>query len=85
MSMAQRTPLTLWRVVPWRSCPSEKQLKRGSGCPVVLVDDAGRALATAASVVYGRPSSALKVVGITGTNGKTTTAYLVRSAVDGAR
>jgi UDP-N-acetylmuramoyl-L-alanyl-D-glutamate--2,6-diaminopimelate ligase len=52
--------------------------------PVLLVDDAATALAYAASAVYGHPSFSLDVVGITGTNGKTTTAHLVRAAVDGA-
>jgi UDP-N-acetylmuramoyl-L-alanyl-D-glutamate--2,6-diaminopimelate ligase len=54
------------------------------GVPVVLVDDAAVGLAYAASAVYGHPSFALEVTGITGTNGKTTTAHLVRAAVDGA-
>ena len=45
----------------------------------VLVADARKALATAAANFYGRPAEALKLVGITGTNGKTTTAYLVDS------
>ncbi|MBS1795211.1 MAG: UDP-N-acetylmuramoyl-L-alanyl-D-glutamate--2,6-diaminopimelate ligase [Acidobacteria bacterium] len=40
------------------------------------VADARAALAEAASVVYGNPSHELKLVGITGTNGKTTTTYL---------
>jgi UDP-N-acetylmuramoyl-L-alanyl-D-glutamate--2,6-diaminopimelate ligase len=52
--------------------------------PLVLVDDAAAALAYAASAVYGQPSFSLDVVGITGTNGKTTTAYLTRAAVDSA-
>ncbi len=52
--------------------------------PVVFVDDAATALACAAHTVYGHPSLALEVVGITGTNGKTTTAFLVRAAIDGA-
>jgi UDP-N-acetylmuramoyl-L-alanyl-D-glutamate--2,6-diaminopimelate ligase len=54
------------------------------GVPVVLVDDPTLALAYAASAVYAHPSFALEVVGITGTNGKTTTAHLVQAAVDGA-
>jgi UDP-N-acetylmuramoyl-L-alanyl-D-glutamate--2,6-diaminopimelate ligase len=41
------------------------------------VDDARRTLARAAAVVFGRPSEWLRLVGVTGTNGKTTTAYLV--------
>jgi UDP-N-acetylmuramyl-tripeptide synthetase len=40
------------------------------------VDDARESLARAASVIYGNPSHQLKLVGITGTNGKTTTTYL---------
>jgi UDP-N-acetylmuramoyl-L-alanyl-D-glutamate--2,6-diaminopimelate ligase len=50
--------------------------------PLVVADDFGAAFADAASIVYGSPSEAMSVVGITGTNGKTTTAYLVRAAVD---
>jgi UDP-N-acetylmuramoyl-L-alanyl-D-glutamate--2,6-diaminopimelate ligase len=52
--------------------------------PVVFVDDLPTALAHASAAVYGQPSFALDVVGITGTNGKTTTAHLVRAAIDGA-
>lgn len=40
------------------------------------VKDARESLAKAASVIYGDPSHHLKLVGITGTNGKTTTTYL---------
>jgi len=52
--------------------------------PIVFVDDPAAALSFAASAVYGHPSFSLDVIGITGTNGKTTTAHLVRAAVDGA-
>ncbi len=50
--------------------------------PLLLVDDPAVALAYAASAIYGHPSFWLDVVGITGTNGKTTTAHLVRASVD---
>ncbi len=40
------------------------------------VIDARESLAKAASVIYGNPSHHLRLVGITGTNGKTTTTYL---------
>jgi UDP-N-acetylmuramoyl-L-alanyl-D-glutamate--2,6-diaminopimelate ligase len=56
----------------------------GVGVPVLFVDEPGAAMAFAASAVYGHPSFSLEVVGITGTNGKTTTTHLVRAAVDGA-
>jgi len=44
---------------------------------VVTVPDARRALAELAAAFYGRPSEQLTVVAVTGTNGKTTTTYLV--------
>jgi UDP-N-acetylmuramyl-tripeptide synthetase len=43
----------------------------------VLVPSARRALARLADAFHGHPSAALTLVGITGTNGKTTTSYLV--------
>lgn len=49
--------------------------------PSIWVDDAARGLAFAAEAVYGFPSRALPVIGITGTNGKTTTAHLVERAL----
>ena len=45
--------------------------------PTVTVPDSRRALAQISSEFYGRPSERLTIVGITGTNGKTTTAWLV--------
>ena len=50
----------------------------------VQVSDVRRALALAACRFYGNPSHRLKLVGITGTNGKTTTAYLVASILEAA-
>lgn len=52
--------------------------------PVLLVDNVRTVLGQAANVIYADPTSRLDVVGITGTNGKTTTSYLVRAAIDGA-
>ena len=44
---------------------------------VVVVDDSRKAMAHVADRFYGSPSKAVSLVGITGTNGKTTTTYLV--------
>jgi UDP-N-acetylmuramoyl-L-alanyl-D-glutamate--2,6-diaminopimelate ligase len=63
---------------------SRGELEASLPVPYVEVDDATVGLAHAASAVYGHPSFSLDVVGITGTNGKTTTAHLVRAAIDGA-
>ncbi|NLG61137.1 MAG: UDP-N-acetylmuramoyl-L-alanyl-D-glutamate--2,6-diaminopimelate ligase [Candidatus Cloacimonetes bacterium] len=50
----------------------------GDPTPRIVVRDGRRAAALAASLVYGDPQDELILVGITGTNGKTTTAWLVR-------
>jgi UDP-N-acetylmuramoyl-L-alanyl-D-glutamate--2,6-diaminopimelate ligase len=47
--------------------------------PQILVPSARRALARLAGAYYGHPSRRLTLVGITGTNGKTTTSYLVEA------
>lgn len=54
------------------------------GMPALRVNDVPTALAFASAAVYGHPAFSLDVVGITGTNGKTTTTHLVRAAIDGA-
>ncbi|MEH7414199.1 UDP-N-acetylmuramoyl-L-alanyl-D-glutamate--2,6-diaminopimelate ligase [Neobacillus drentensis] len=45
--------------------------------PVFLVNDTGRAMAVLADAFYGQPTRSLHLVGITGTNGKTTTSHLI--------
>ena len=49
--------------------------------PQLVVRDGRRAAALAADVVLGSPSARMAVVGVTGTNGKTTTSLLVRHLV----
>ncbi|MBA4494251.1 UDP-N-acetylmuramoyl-L-alanyl-D-glutamate--2,6-diaminopimelate ligase [Paenactinomyces guangxiensis] len=47
------------------------------GVPVVQVPDSRRAMAVVASTFYRHPTRELKLIGITGTNGKTTTSHLI--------
>jgi len=50
----------------------------------VQVDDAAEAMARYADVFFGHPSGAMTTIGVTGTNGKTTTTYLLESVVAAA-
>jgi UDP-N-acetylmuramoyl-L-alanyl-D-glutamate--2,6-diaminopimelate ligase len=54
------------------------------GVPEIVVDDVREAMAPIAARFYGDPTASLRVVGVTGTNGKTTTAFLVRSLLEAA-
>ena len=55
-----------------------------AGVPEVRVDDVRAAMATAAARFNGDPTASLSVVGVTGTNGKTTTAFIVRALLEAA-
>lgn len=61
----------------------EGAAEKGEGT-FVLASDVRKTLALAARNFYQDPSSRLKVVGITGTNGKTTTSYLVHGILEEA-
>ena len=56
----------------------------GAGIPEIRVRDARRAMGRIAAEFYGRPADDLLVLGVTGTNGKTTTAYLLESILERA-
>src|SRR5256714_6765439 len=56
----------------------------GLGVPEVIGADARAAMGPAAARFYGDPTAALKVVGVTGTNGKTTTVFLTRALLEAA-
>jgi UDP-N-acetylmuramoyl-L-alanyl-D-glutamate--2,6-diaminopimelate ligase len=54
----------------------------GQGVPEVIVQSARAAMGPVAARFYGNPTAELQVVGVTGTNGKTTTAFLVRALLE---
>jgi UDP-N-acetylmuramoyl-L-alanyl-D-glutamate--2,6-diaminopimelate ligase len=56
----------------------------GLGVPEVKVESVRAAMAPAAARLYGDPTAQLRVVGITGTNGKTTTAFVARALLEAA-
>jgi UDP-N-acetylmuramoyl-L-alanyl-D-glutamate--2,6-diaminopimelate ligase len=52
-----------------------------AGLPVLVADDPRAVLGAAAAAIYGDPSARLTMIGLTGTAGKTTTAYLAESGL----
>lgn len=54
------------------------------GIPTAVVPDAREALAALARAVHGDPSAKMEVYGVTGTNGKTTTSYVLHAVLSGA-
>jgi len=52
-----------------------KELSQGA--PFILVPECRSAMANLASAFYGNPSRVMRLIGVTGTNGKTTVTYLV--------
>ena len=56
---------------------AEKEIE--TALPMIIVEDSRKALGYLASLFYGEPTKKLKVIGITGTHGKTTTSYMVAS------
>jgi UDP-N-acetylmuramoyl-L-alanyl-D-glutamate--2,6-diaminopimelate ligase len=56
----------------------------GARVPQLVVPDARAAMAAAADVFFGQPTAELEVAGVTGTNGKTTSAYLLHSILTAA-
>jgi len=63
---------------------SEERLPRRGSVTHIQVEDARRALAEIACAFYNQPSARLRMIGITGTNGKTTTAYMARAILRAA-
>jgi UDP-N-acetylmuramoyl-L-alanyl-D-glutamate--2,6-diaminopimelate ligase len=59
-------------------------IDREAGVPVLIHPSPRSVLGEVAATVYGRPSEKLRVVGVTGTSGKTTTTYLVEAGLRAA-
>ncbi len=57
---------------------------QGIGAPQIIVKDARAALSRISAALHGHPSERLCTIGVTGTNGKTTTTYLLESILNEA-
>lgn len=78
----------LAQAVAGGACAVVVEYGRAEGVPpgttIVEVENARRALSTIAATFYGDPSHAMRVVGVTGTNGKTTTTRMFEAIADAA-
>jgi UDP-N-acetylmuramoyl-L-alanyl-D-glutamate--2,6-diaminopimelate ligase len=63
----------------------QKEIPINSDITTILVKDTRKALAFLANRFYHYPSRKLKLIGITGTNGKTTVAYMIKAILEEAR
>ncbi|MFJ1746765.1 UDP-N-acetylmuramoyl-L-alanyl-D-glutamate--2,6-diaminopimelate ligase [Streptomyces sp. NPDC088116] len=64
--------------------PAGAERAQATGLPVLIVPDPRGSMGELAAELYGRPGADLLQIGITGTSGKTTTAYLVEGGLRGA-
>lgn len=60
------------------------ELYKHGGAVKILVNDSRSALAEASDFYFGHPSTKLNLIGITGTNGKTTTSYIIKNILETA-
>lgn len=71
----------------------EAAVKKGAACvlceeapgmdiPYILTDNTRRGLAASAANWYGNPSSGMTMIGVTGTNGKTTTTHMLKDIIE---
>ncbi|SHO49998.1 UDP-N-acetylmuramoyl-L-alanyl-D-glutamate--2,6-diaminopimelate ligase [Anaerocolumna xylanovorans] len=61
-----------------------EEVETESGVTLIKVEDTRLALACMSAAFFGYPAEKLKTIGITGTKGKTTTSYMVRSILENA-
>lgn len=62
----------------------ERKINSIPNCTIIQVDDTREALALSSANFYDHPAKKMKLIGLTGTNGKTTSTYLIKSILEQA-
>lgn len=65
------------------ACAVVAQRELELNIPQIIVPDSRKVMSLLAAEFYGRPAEKLKLIGVTGTNGKTTTTYMIRCIAEG--
>jgi len=60
----------------------QKNIETNLSCTVIKVEDCRKALAISAANYYGNPSRSMKMIGVTGTNGKTTSVFMIKAILE---
>lgn len=63
----------------------QEDVEAPEGVTVIKVEDTRYALALLSAAYFDHPAEKMRVIGVTGTKGKTTTTYMVKSILESAR
>ncbi len=82
-ALARGASAVLWEPQPGLDCAAAKQQCRAAGIPVLEYPGLGRDLGRLAARAFDHPSEAVRVIGVTGTDGKTSVSQFLAQVLEG--